>query len=221
MSGFPAWPPGPRWIAACSVGEAIGYGVAALAAGVSLLLFPDDPNSFGPMVLLVLGGLLEGAVLGTAQAFHWAALRPVRRQWITATAAVAAVGWGLTGLGQGMAGDQGSSPPDWWLVVLLAALLGAVLGAIFGWVQGSLVRRRARSRPGWVLANTVGWALAMPILFWAPMNIPADAGLVQFVGYGMLSGVLGGLVVGLSTVRATLQRPTMPSGRAVPPFPHG
>jgi hypothetical protein len=83
-----------RWVLVVTLGEAVGFTVPA-AVGIAV-----TSASWGPVVTLVamvLGGSVEGAILGTAQAdclYRWGVL-PVRRWWIVATSLGAAVAWSL------------------------------------------------------------------------------------------------------------------------------
>jgi hypothetical protein len=94
----------------------------------------------------VMGGLIAGAIIGTAQ---WLALRPlVAWTWIPATsvgmAAGLAVGTALV--------DYGTSRPD-------LLLMGAVTGLGVGGPQAVLLARRVAGAVWWAFLNPPAWAL--------------------------------------------------------------
>jgi hypothetical protein len=93
------------------------------------------------------GGLIAGAVIGTAQ---WLALRPlVPWAWIVATSVGMAAG--LTA-GAALV-DYGISRGD-------LALMGAVTGLAVGGLQAFLLARRGSGALWWTVVNPPAWALA-------------------------------------------------------------
>jgi hypothetical protein len=83
-----------RWVLVVTLGEAVGFAVpAAVGAGVSAAGWGPLPT----LIVMVLAGSVEGALLGAAQAdclYRWRVL-PLRRRWIVATSLGAAVAWSL------------------------------------------------------------------------------------------------------------------------------
>ncbi len=163
----------------------VGY---ACAAG----LFP---LSGGPLF----GGLVEGTLLGVAQA---AVLRrhvgdfPVIA-WCAATAIVATVGWGSTSAFQ--AGGTGGTEPPMVLVLVGAAGLGAGMGLVMGAAQWLVLRRVFTRAWTWIPASVVGWGLGMVPAFWVATLPETGAGLGERLALGAIGGLLMGLAVGAVT----------------------
>jgi hypothetical protein len=119
------------------LGFPIGGYVANLLAG------PVD--SVGNAIL---GGLIAGAVIGSAQ---WLALRHVVSwHWIAATSIGMSVG--LT---------AGAALVDYGIGRTELQLMGAVMGAVVGGLQTAVLSRsRISGAAWWALANPPAWALA-------------------------------------------------------------
>jgi hypothetical protein len=128
-----------RW--AWPVAILVGFPVGGLIANVIV----GEIDSIGSALA---GGLIAGAVIGTAQ---WLALRGlVQWFWIAATSVGMAVG--LTA-GAALV-DYGISRGD-------IALMGAVTGAVVGGLQALVLAPRMSGRAlWWAAANPPAWALA-------------------------------------------------------------
>ena len=124
------------WPVAIIVGFPIGGYLANVIVG--------KIDSVGPALI---GGLIVGAIIGTAQ---WLALRPlVPWVWLVATSLGMAAG--LTA-GAALV-DYGISRGD-------LALMGAVTGLVVGGLQAFLLARRGSGALWWVAVNPPAWALA-------------------------------------------------------------
>jgi hypothetical protein len=198
------------WIAACTAGEVLGFGAAALWALLALQLFGLDPVSTaaraGVLGLMVLAGLFEGLVLGSLQ---WLALRRRFRRlrashWIGATAAMAALGWFLGMLPVTLsepapAGAQAAWEPPMVLILAGAAGFGAAIGAAFGFAQWLVLRQHAHGATRWIAANALGWALGLPWAF-----VAGNLGdLTRSVPLAVALGAMAGLLMGLSVAVVT------------------
>jgi hypothetical protein len=118
----------------------LGFPLGGLLANV----IAGEVDSAGSAIA---GGLIAGAIIGTAQ---WMALRPrVPWPWIAATSLGMAVG--LT-LGAALV-DYGISRGD-------LALMGAVTGAGVGALQAVVLARSVRGAVWWAAANPPAWAVA-------------------------------------------------------------
>lgn len=162
---------GKRWIALCASAEAVGMTAAAVAAKLSQHVLGGQPRGWDAalaLLLVVAGGLVEGAALGALQASGLRRLIPRlnRRRWLVVTAAVAGLGWAAASAPGVFSGDSGSDAEPALLVVVAAALgLGAVMGAVLGAAQAMTVRRLVPRPTRWVLANTIAWPPTMAVIF--------------------------------------------------------
>lgn len=198
-----------RWVTYVSVGEAVGFLVPA-TAGVLSQLVELAPG--GGYVLAVVAGAGEGALLGLAQAL---ALRRSRvavptGAWVLATAAAAAVAWGLGMLPTTVpALDWGSLP------VLALAVVGALLllGSI-PLAQWLVLRRYVPRAWRWIPLNAVAWGAGLMWTF-APSPLidestPVAVLVVTYAVAGLLLAVTVALITGLG-LRRMLERPSQGS----------
>jgi hypothetical protein len=147
-----------RW--AWPVAILLGFPLGGLLANV----IAGRIDSVGAAIA---GGLIAGAVIGTAQ---WLALRPrVEWLWIAATSAGMAVG--LT-VGAAIV-DYGISRGD-------LALMGAVTGAGVGALQAVVLARRVPGAVWWALANPPAWAVAWLVTSWVISTNVKD----QYANFG-------------------------------------
>jgi hypothetical protein len=143
------------------------------------------------------GGLLAGAVIGSAQ---WLALRPLV-PWIW----TAATGVGMAlGLAAGAAlVDYGSSRRD-------VVVIGAVTGLAVGVLQAAvLARRRVSGWPWWVAANPAAWALGWLVTSYVITTNVEE----QFTNFGASGALLFAALTGLTL--AWLVRRSEPEPSAV------
>jgi hypothetical protein len=167
-----------------------------------------------PGVLVL--GCLEGVFVGS---FQWLALRQALPRlrasaWIEATAAGALLAW-ILGMIPSTFMDMAASstasqtpPPEPSAVVqsLLALGLGVVAGPILGGAQWWVLRRHVSRAGWWFLANSLAWALGMPLVFIAVGAAAESGGLTlrgALLGLGMIAaaGAVVGMVHGLVLVR--------------------
>jgi hypothetical protein len=222
----------PRWTAACTAGELLGFGVGGVLGALAFGSIPD-PNT--PILALLLvtacvgAGLIEGTILGLLQ---WLALRSTfrtipPRAWVGATALAGAAGWFLGSLpptlisllGAGSSGATVGSEPAWdpgpLEVVLASAALGLVLGSIFGAFQWLALRRHAVHAGRWIGANALAWMFALPWSYVAGSSVatssPPGVLIAVAVGTGVLMGVSVALITGLFLRRIVPVDPRRPS----------
>ena len=173
-----------RWIGANALGQA-----AALTASGLLGHFA---GSFGELPLavsiagLVAAGLLEGALLGAAQAWALRMDRARGRRWVGLTVGAFAVWWTL-----GVLASLVEPPePSRLTVVLVALVAGGALGLFVGALQG---RARPRGlRAAWLGANVAGWAAGLLLAALAAELVPWG----PFTGMTLLIGAVGGMATG-------------------------
>jgi hypothetical protein len=181
-----------RWTLAFVLGELVGFvppaatGAALGAAGASDALL---------VTALVLAGLLEGAAIGTAQAYVLRrvlpALPPLR--WVLATALGAALAW-LAGMG-GVALVQAAGPVAWWVVAP-----GMVVGLLaMGTLQWWVLRRHVPHSGRWVPVTSGAWLLGVMIPVAALSLTPNAWPPAAFAVVGVVAAVAMGATVGLLT----------------------
>lgn len=158
------------WPLAIVLGFPIGGYLANLIAG------PVD--SIGAALA---GGLIAGAVIGTAQ---WVALRRlVPPIWILATSAGMAVG--LT-IGAGLV-DYGITRVD-------LMLMGAVTGVVVGGLQAVLLRQQGiAGAVWWAVANPPTWAVA----WWVSSYVISANIDERFTNFGASGCLVFALITGL------------------------
>ena len=194
------------WTVACATGETLGIGAAA-AAAVTALAVVDEPDSTAEVALTALvmtaGGIIEGLAISI---FQWRVLRAALpalrfRPWAVATTGVAAGLWLLSGVTAGMAsaGAGEEEDPSRVAQVALGLLLGLFAGAVFGAAQRVVLASELAGTGQWVLANALGWAGAMGIIFAAASIPSADTPVMVNVTLGLAAGALAGLTVGAVT----------------------
>jgi hypothetical protein len=206
-----------NWTIATALGEVFGFAVPALVGLTALWLF-GEAESVGPAVafylLLLLAGIGEGAMLGTAQ---WVVLRRMlppltARDWIGATAIAAGGAWAL-GLLPSTVDAAVSLPPaaqiGAWVVIAPIMLCAIGVGQWF-------VLRQHLDRAGrWIPANVVAWLLGLPVTFIVPALVPDDSPaavwIAAFVGAGLLMGAIVGAVTGRTLVQLLETRSVQPS----------
>ncbi|HSR15235.1 MAG TPA: hypothetical protein VLL51_05755 [Gemmatimonadales bacterium] len=197
-----------RWIAANGWSEAAGLGTTfALGRAAAPAI---DQISGVPAVLtaaalaVLLGVLLEGALVGWAQA---GALRPrlpglTGSSWIRATMLGAGIAW-LLGMVpstvMSLQSSPGGAPPPQISSVatlVLAAGLGAVTGPVLGSAQWFVLRRHVPRAGHWLWANALAWALGMPVLFAGMDLVPWSAAPWRVAVWLYLVTGVTGLLVG-------------------------
>ncbi|WP_313544341.1 hypothetical protein [Leifsonia aquatica] len=184
MSGTPRRAFIVRWIFAVTVGETLGFAVAAsVAVAVAAAGAALDP--WAAYAIVVAGGAVEGALLGFAQqrAAGRAQLGP---GWVLATSGGTAVAWSLGMLPSTLGADLPHP-------VGIAALVigGVLLLASIPTAQWMALHRRRTAR--WIPVTMGAWAVAV---LWtaAPSPIidehtPAPLVVVAYLCAGVLMAV--------------------------------
>lgn len=183
-----------RWVVACVLGETLALSASALL-GALVSRAGDESRPTLLLVTLPLVGLLEGAVLGAAQAPVLRAFVPPRR-WIGATAAGMALAWGLAAAATWFEPERASP----FLLVAAAGLFGALVGLTVGGAQARVVGDRRWlpvSVAAWVVALVVS-ALLSELVPWGPFT--PHVFLVE-----ALKGGAAGLALGVVTAPMLLR----------------
>ena len=199
-----------KWIVANGWAEAAGLGGTFAIGGVLASSIDRVASTSailaGALVAIALGTLLEGVVVGAAQAgvLHHRLYSLPRRAWVTASAIGAGLAWtigllpstvmALTGHDAGAA----SAPvePSPLVKYLLAAALGAVTGPILGLAQWTVLRHRVRHAARWLAANAGAWAVGMVLVFSGMDVVPWTLGPIAVVPSIGLVCLATGLAVG-------------------------
>jgi hypothetical protein len=197
------------WISACAIGEALGLafsGVIASVVGVIFAPASGEPSPWLLRGLMIFAGFFEGSCVGAAQAALLRQRFPElsAAKFTVMTGAGMAVGWAVGSFVAGGSEDFASPNPGTMIVFALAAGVG--LGAILGTAQASLLRHHTAAAPRWIVANVVGWALAMVVCYFGTSQMP-DAGYGPGgVGILLVTGAAMGAVVGVVTGLSTPRR---------------
>jgi len=208
-----------RWTIANGIGELLGLGVVF---AMGFVMAPsgselnDTPAMAGVVLIVVSLAAFEGAVVGLAQ---WLALRRALpglslSAWLGDTIVGAVVAW-LLGMIPGMLTDadtEAATTPSLHLVLAAAAVIGAILGVILASAQWWVLRRYVKHAYLWLLANALGWFLAMPLIFWLVDVAFAEQEISRAIVLLMLgcgaAGLVAGGVHGLFLVRLVVWRST-------------
>ena len=200
-----------RWTVSTGCAEAVGLAAAAAAAAAGFAVVGEPDSIWGATVvvcLAVLGGLVEGSAVGLVQAHFLASWLPTfrKRRYVEVTALAAAVGWYLGMLPSVLVSLLGSADktvdagtsggPSTAAMALVGVVVGAVMGSAFGGAQ-AWVLVASVARPGrWVIANGVGWAGAMAIIFAGASGPSGPWPWQQLMVLGAATGLAAGLVIG-------------------------
>lgn len=184
-----------RWIVATTIGEVLGFLVPALVGAFAFGLHPAVT-----LPLMTVAGVVEGLVLGSAQALVLGRefLGFDRRAWAGATAAAAGAAWVLGMLPSTFADTWSDWPPG--VTVPLAALLGLALLCSIGFGQWTVLRHHVPRSRTWVPVNAVAWMLGLGVLLgiatplWQEGQSP-----VLVIAIGALGGLGMALTVALVT----------------------
>lgn len=207
----PHWRFYSRWIAANAWAEAAGLGTT-LILGRAVAPALEREAGLAAILLaagaaVILGILLEGVLVGSAQALVLrAALRGLSAaSWIKATMIGAGLAWLLGMVPSTVAALMGSAPssgaaresaPSAAVQYGLALLLGAVTGPVLGLAQWLVLRRHAARASRWILANAVAWAIGMVVIFLGMDQVPWERGGFEVALAIYLVCGAAGLVVG-------------------------
>jgi hypothetical protein len=190
------------WISACAIGEALGLafsGVIASVVGVIFAPASGDPSPWLLRGLMIFAGFFEGACVGAAQAALLRARFPeLSAPWFTVMTGVGmAVGWAVGSFVAG--GSEDFASPNTGTMILFALASGVGLGAILGTAQATLLRHHTDAAPRWIVANVVGWALAMVVSFFGTNALPSGGYGPGAIGVLLITGASMGAIVGVTT----------------------
>lgn len=127
--------------------------------------------------------------------------RITKRTWILATLIGAVIAWTLGMLPSTIMSltNQGESTPtamSEFQVILLAGIMGIVLGLILAIPQWIILRKYLERANWWLGANSVAWAVGMPIVFFIAGSISEGAAKLQIITTLLLGLAINGAIVG-------------------------
>jgi hypothetical protein len=175
-----------RWIVANGWSEAVGLGTTFLVGRAAAPWLADSRPAgvlLSAVAAVVLGTLLEGTVVGAAQARIVRDALPGLRWlgWVYATMLGAGAAW-LLGMVPSTvmafaSADRAGTPlaePPALVQYGLAALLGFVAGPVLGSAQWLVLRRHRRRAGLWLWANACAWAVGSGADPTGPLGVPDD-----------------------------------------------
>lgn len=188
------------WFRWTTAGEFAGFLAPALAGALT-----SSPQ------LLVLAGVVEGAVLGAAQAV---VLRRVdrtlnSRNWIGATALAAGFAWAIAMLAVNN-GDRLNALPL-AAVLPIAAVAGTGVLLSLGTAQWFVLRNHFPHAHRWVWANAFAWGAGLLVFtaattpLWQPGQPPVLIALIGALG-GLLMAATMAAVTGAALTRIVRDR---------------
>jgi hypothetical protein len=216
-----ALPPGSgpwwrRWVLHVSAGELAGFSVPLVLGVVVRASAPAIQ-----LAVLVLAGMVEGAVVGAAQAGvlrgHLAGFRGTA--WVVATSAAAGLAW-LLGMLPSLTHPVWSTWPVAGVAVagsLLGGLLLCSIGAAQAWVLPAGTPRPSRwiwwTAGGWC-AGLVAFGVVAPPL-WHEGQAAVVSALIGLAGGAAMALVMAGVTgVGMARLCARARAPRAPGSRA-------
>lgn len=91
---------------------------------------------------------------------------------------------------------EGAFEPSLLVTLLLAAGMGLVLGPFLGVPQGRVLREYGGHPASWAVANSLAWALGMPVVFLGTAFVDATSSAGRLAGVVGLATLAAGAVVG-------------------------
>jgi hypothetical protein len=185
-----------RWIITVSIAEALGFAIASAVAVGATAGGLDVPAT---VLLPILGGAVEGAMLGAGQWLAMGERRPHPISWISATAIGATLAWSL-GMLPSTIGLDFSAPLAFagvgaGAVVLLASIPVAQWLTLTRQVSG----RRTAAR--WIPVNMGAWSVAVMWTFAPSPLIDERSPVALVVTLYAVAGVLMAVTVATLTAR--------------------
>lgn len=202
------------WVALCAVAEFLGIAWAALwFGGMHFFLGELEPIPARVVVWIAMSmaAIPEGVILGGLQAegVKWFLPDLSAWRWMLATIAVGFLGWGvgtfiplfLIGQDEAAAGPE----PGLAATAAFAAIFGLAVGAVFGLAQAWALPEGSGGKLSWVIANTVGWAIGLPLIYMAAQIAGDYSSWTAKIGLWAVGGLGAGMSVGAATGIALLK----------------
>jgi hypothetical protein len=197
-----------RWLALCAIAELFGIASAAVWFG-AINVWAGEPEALTLRIaawfLMSLAAVPEGLILGGLQAhgLRWFFTSVSAARWIGATIAVGFLGWGIGTFIPMFVVDEAvmanGAEPGLAATALYSLVFGLGVGAVFGLAQAWALPAEARGRGLWVLANAIGWAIGLPLIFIAAKIAGDQSGWIMRVALWACGGIGAGASVGIAT----------------------
>lgn len=198
-----------RWISLNSIGELIGLSWAAVICVFALNTVLDlkiYDGIYFVLILIAIAGIGEGAILAYFQSLFLKEklMGFQKRVWIKQTSIAAAVCY-LIGTSPFIIFSQfdfvveEQTSPGFLEAGLMSLIGGIFLGGIIGFFQGKVIRQYGISMKKWLLANALGWFIALCVIFMFA-SIPSDVTpLYQIIILAIIAGSIAGAIVAIFT----------------------
>jgi hypothetical protein len=232
-----------RWVFANSMGEMVGLGLTFGLGYLIINYLGEMTGLWGTLLsfgLMIATGVVEGLIVGIAQfwGMHPLVHRPDDHRlgikqavWLRATILGALLAWFagslpfmIINLAYGaVASDvtqsatlEVAAEPPQSMVLLLAACAGLVAGAVLAFFQWRALRRHFFMAGWWVPANSLAWAVGMPLIFTAIDFVFSMSSLawqiVAFLASLALTGAVVGAIHGVALLLITRKPRSMKPG---------
>lgn len=205
-----------RWVLLCATAEFLGIAAAAVwYGGIHATIGEPEPIPFRFLawLLMSLAAVPEGLILGGIQSVgvKLFILEVSARRWIVATVLVGFAGWGIGTfipmfvITEAAAVSVSGSSSEIEGAVLFAAAFGVAIGTVFGAAQSWALPRGRSRRLSWTIANAVGWAFALPMIYAAAHIASEYPGWGTRIAIWASGGLGAGLLIGIATGIALLR----------------
>ena len=186
------------WVIWVTLGLALGFIVPSVASFTAVV---DGRDATGQFVSTIIGGAVQGGILGFAQAFalrKTAAALPMRR-WIGITAIGALIAW-IVGMIPGTYLKLDATAPAAIIVLVAFAFVAVVAmpSAQFVILRGTKLGKIGRVWR-WVPITAVAWTAGIAWLLLAAPLVQDNAELMNLVGLYTVAGLLLALTVAFIT----------------------
>lgn len=190
------------WVVANSVSEAVGLGGAAVVGALTLDAIRTQGLLVAVVVSAVAFGVVQGTVVGLAQAsvLRWPLPFLRRRTWVGATIAGGVIAWLAASIPLTDASLADTGLPT---QLLVAIGIGLLAGPVLGVPQWLVLRSHVPRAQLWIVANTAAWVVGMPAVFLGAGAVPAGANwfvvgalaVPTLLAAGAIVGAIHGLVL--------------------------
>jgi len=190
-----------RWTMLCAGAETVGVTVAASAGLLADRAFPaprtPDATALAILVVVV-GGLVEGVVLGSLQASGLRRWLPAfsPRSWILITTLVAGLGWASATVPTQLAQADNLAEPPRVVVIVGGLAIGALMGSVLGAAQATVLHGVIPHPWRWIWISTIAWTPAVGIIFVGAALPRADWSVPLTLGVAAITGGSAGVVLG-------------------------
>jgi hypothetical protein len=185
------------WVIWVTLGLALGFIFPSVA---TLWAVADGRDATGQFMFAVIGGAIQGGVLGFAQAFalrKTAAALPMRR-WIGITASGALVAW-IVGMIPGSYLNLDAGTPASIIVLVAFAVVAVVVMPLAQWfiLRGTKLGKIGRVWR-WIPITAIAWTIGIGWLLLAAPLVQDSTDLMHLIGLYTVAGFL--MVLTIATI---------------------